>query len=202
MNVTGRRRPGDNVLPGGGTAAMRGALLIAFAVVLGVGLLANSFDDEPRSTASPDDGGQTDGTGSGNGDDGNDTTETSEPETASTHPTAEVTAFALNGSGGTLQGVAGQTTDRLVALGYNTVPGDNTDPVTASVIYYLAGYEGDALEVASALGIAETAVLAMPTPPPVPGGDLKGAQIVVVIGPDYQPPTADATSTSVTATGN
>jgi hypothetical protein len=83
----------------------------------------------------------------------------------------------------------------LSGLGYNVVDGANAADraATATAIYAAAGYEGDALQIASALGIT-AAPQAMPVPPPAPAP--ADALVVVVLGPDFVLPTGETTTTT------
>jgi hypothetical protein len=174
-------------------------VLIAAAVLIGVVLLGKGFDSGflPSASGDPSDEVAT-------GDDGDDTTDDTTDDgstddttatTPSTHAPAEVRVQALNSTGP--QGSAGAATTALSNLGYNVVDGanaaDRAAPATA--IYVAAGYEGDALQIASALGIT-AAPQAMPVPPPAPAP--ADVLVVVVLGPDFVLPSAD-TTTSTTA---
>jgi hypothetical protein len=189
--------------PLAGATSLRGGVLIAVAVLIGVVLLGKGFDsgflpsassDPSDEVATGDDDGGDDGTDDGSTDD---TTDDTSSTTPSTHAPAEVRVQALNSTGP--QGSAGAATAALSELGYNVVDGanaaDRNAPATA--IYVAAGYEGDALQIASALGIT-AAPQAMPVPPPAPAP--ADALVVVVLGPDFVPPAAGDTTTS-TASG-
>ncbi len=183
-----RARGGGDATTGAGSAALRGALLIGLAVVLGVILLGKGFDDGVVASGSDDDGAET-----GADDEGPDdpVTEQTTTTTVAARPPSEVLVFALNGFGGA--GVAGAATDQLNAATYQTVPAADVPAdqrVQASVVYFARGFEADAVGVATTLGLAPTTVMALPVPAPaqVPGGDVKGATVIVVLGPDYAPP--------------
>jgi hypothetical protein len=193
LNRPARRRASGPVT-GGGTAALRGAVLIAVAVVVGVVLLGQGLDSGFVSSSN-DDGDTATTQGNDNGGDDEGTTTTAAP---GPRPAAQVTTWVLNGSG--LQGVAGTNTDLLIAAGYATVPAANAaQDVPATIVYYAAGYEADAVAVTQVLGVASTAAQALPTPAPpaVPNGDIKGATVIIVLGPDIQnaqPPAATTTT--------
>ena len=99
---------------------------------------------------------------------------------------AEVTVWVLNGGGPT--GTATNGTQVVANAGYDTVEAANApQDVPQSIIYYVEGYQPDAAAVAGLLGFPADRVVALPEPPPVPNGDLQGANIVAVLGPDFQP---------------
>jgi hypothetical protein len=176
--------------PLAGAANLRGGVLIAVAVVIGVVLLGKGFDSGflPSSSGDPSDEVATgDGDENGDSDTTDDTTDGTDDTTvtASTHLPAEVRVQALNSTGPS--GSASAATDALSALGYNVVAGDNAADraAPATVIYVAAGYEADAAAIATALGIT-AAAQAMPAPPPAPAP--ADAVVVVVLGPDFVPP--------------
>jgi hypothetical protein len=151
---------------------MRGALLIAAAVLLGAGLLANGFRDDrvaSGSGASPT---------------------TTRPSVASTttvpqaHDPAQVKVLVLNGSGKT--GVAKTAKDQLAAANYTVLEPGNAQggTVTASIVYFAAGYDADASTVAAKLSLPASAVQPLPNPLPPTVADAQGATIVVIIGTD------------------
>ena len=169
-----------------GGAALRGAVLLAIAVILGIVLLQSADDNDAFDPV-------TSGDGDGNGvETATDTTRT--PETTTTtqpvRPAAEVKVLAVNGTG--VRGLAGQYKDRLRAAGYNALaPTDaSKKPHTTSTVFFTAGYEGDARAIAELLEI--TAVAAVPTPPPV--ASLQSANVVVLIGNDKVPASATTTT--------
>ncbi len=187
--MTAPRRRGADGVSGGGSAALRGALLIGLAVVLGIILLGQGFDDGIVST-SDDDAGQ-DEPDDSDGDAGGTLPDQVTTTTVAARAPADVRVYALNGFGGS--GVAGAATAQLSAASYVTVPADNVPAdqrVEASVVYFIPGYDADAVAVAATLGLPATAVmpLPVPAPPQIPGGDTKGANVVAVLGPDYAPP--------------
>jgi hypothetical protein len=176
-----------------GTANLRGGLLIAVAVVIGVVLLGKGFDSGflPSAGGDPSDEvatGGDDGDGEG-GDDA--TTTTAAP--AATHQPAEVRVQVLNSTGPPQS--AGTATDALSALGYNVIDGANAGDrnAPATAVYAAAGFESDAAAIAAALGIT-AAPQAMPNPPPPPAP--ADAAVVVVLGPDFVVPIVPVTPTT------
>jgi hypothetical protein len=153
---------------------MRGALLIIAAVLLGAGLLANGFRDDNVAA----------GSGSAT-----QTTRTTAPGATATtvaqaHDAAQVKVLILNGSG--KSGVAKAAKDQLAAANYTVLePGNATGgTITASIVYFVPGYDADAQTIAAKLGLATTAVQPLPTPLPATIADAQGANIVVIIGTD------------------
>jgi hypothetical protein len=181
---------GPTALPG--AANLRGGLLIAIAVVLGVVLLGKGFDSGflPSASSDPSDEVATGGDdGDGEGDDATTTT----AATATTHQPAEVRVQVLNSTGP--QGSAGAGTDALSDLGYNVIDGANAADrnATASAIFAAPGYEGDAAAIAAVLGMT-AAPQPMPNPPPAPAP--ADAAVVLVLGPDFVLPSGTTTTTT------
>lgn len=96
----------------------------------------------------------------------------------------QIKVIAINATG--RAGVAGQATTKLRNAGYNALqPGNATQSVTnthpASVVYYAAGYQREALTVAALFSLPDSAVRALPTPSPSP--DIKpDTNIAVLVG--------------------
>src|SRR4051812_18696930 len=158
----------------GTSPAMRGALLILVAVLLGAGLLANGFRDDGSSAGS----GSTPTTVHG----GTSSTTTTTPPQA--HDPAQVKVLVLNGSG--KQGVAGGASEQLKALNYTLLEAGNVkgEPLTASIVYFVAGDDVDAPTIAAKLGLPASAAQPLPTPVPDAVADPKDANVVVLIGTD------------------
>lgn len=167
------RRPGGNQSTS--SAALRGALLIAVAVLLGAGLLANGFRDDHSilSNSGP-------------------TPTTKKPTTTAptssvpvqAHDPAQVKVLVLNGSG--KAGIAKAGADLLKAANYTTLEPANAKggTVATSVVYFVAGYDADAAAITAKLGLPAGAAQPLPTPPPAEVADPKDANIVVVVGSD------------------
>ena len=179
-----------------GGAAARGALLLVVALVLGI-LLLRSGGGDPYSrsvrTASP-----------------------GSPEISTPVPTATTVTVPLRTpadikvlptNGTSTANAAANTGNRLKAAGYNVLAATNTtNPATGSNVFYNPGFEREARVIAQLLGFADATVQPMPTPPPVP--DTRGADVIVVVGPDQakagaplatSPPTTARRSTATTA---
>jgi hypothetical protein len=69
------------------------------------------------------------------------------------------------------------------------------------VVYFTAGYQADAQQIAAKLGLAPSAVQPLPSPPPPTIGDPKDANVVVLIGTDA-PVAGGAGAGSTTTTAN
>jgi len=107
------------------------------------------------------------------------TTTTTEPPLV----TEGATVIVANASG--VPGSAGRMTDELTALGFTmgTATNATTGIIEQSIVYYdpgIAAAQAVADSVARVLGgvVVET----VPTPPPVEGGSLDGAGVVVMLG--------------------
>ncbi|HLM63208.1 MAG TPA: LytR C-terminal domain-containing protein [Acidimicrobiales bacterium] len=162
----------------------RGVAVIATAVIIGLFVLRNGFDqsdsdgaDVAAEAPSADDGSTaaTDG-GSGGGGGGS-------PETTAapvTHPAGEVTVLVANASG--VQGAAGELSTTIGEGGYVTLEPTNAPAeVAASQVQYAPDFQADALALATAIGVPAEAVVPITDPPPV---ELSGAQVLVVLGPE------------------
>lgn len=156
-----------------GNAAVRGALLIAVAVVLGLLLLSATDDNDPFSgdTASRERAATT-------------TTSTTTPGAddpaalPDPRPPAEVKVLVANGSG--VNGAASRWSEQLQARGYNVLSATDTrEPATAPAIFYAEGFQAEANVLAGELGLPSSAVQPVPTPSPV--DDTREANLLVVL---------------------
>jgi hypothetical protein len=162
---------------------VRGALLLAIAVILGVVLL-NTFDDgEDPFAQNLVASGQTTTT----------TTVVEAPVATTTtvaapaaRPPAEVKILALNGTA--VRGLGARLRDELTASGFNLLaPDDSTDankPIAATLVYSTPGYEREAADVATRLSLPPTAVQTG-APPAKPQAIALGPNVIVVAGADY-----------------
>lgn len=195
-------RPGQHAAGDGsfgrsaGTAAGRGLVLLAVAVLIGVVLL-NVVDDEPPGheiTA----GNRTADNGAVGEDD---TDDEAPPTTLGTRPPGEVKVLVANASG--VGGAAGRITSVIAEKGYATGNATNaTRRVEDPVIYFADGYQREAAQLAVELGLDVSIVQAMPATPPVP--DLQQAHVLVLVDEDLakgQSPTTTAAATPTTAAG-
>ncbi len=95
---------------------------------------------------------------------------------------ADVIVIVANGSG--VAGLAGQTSETLAGLGFQTLEPTNVDEgAINSSIYYVEGSEPAAVEVAAALGLPASSVAPLPTPAPV--ASIGDAVVLVVLGADF-----------------
>lgn len=185
MARTGRHAAADGSFRrSAGSAALRGGALLALALILGIVLL-NAADDNDAFSPVTAGGSQQPAE--------SETTLPAETTTTTTQPLrppAEVKVLAANGTA--TRGLAGQYKDRLSAAGYNALaPTDaSKKPVAKSVVYFTAGYEGEAKAVADLLEIATTAP--MPQEPPV--ASLQSAHLLVLVGTDKVPAATTTTS--------
>ncbi|HEX2043790.1 MAG TPA: LytR C-terminal domain-containing protein [Acidimicrobiales bacterium] len=170
----------------GGSSA-RGIALLAVAVLLGVFILNQTDPGSSASQSTEELEDVTTTTISANG--VNTLVPTTAPRPA--RPPAEVKVLPANGSG--VAGLGGRVGDRLKARGYtNTLAATNTTrEVSASSVEFNRDFEPEARAVAEALGLPPTVVKALDSPPVA---DTRGADVVVLIGPDLN--TGGTTTTS------
>jgi hypothetical protein len=159
--------------------AVRGGLLIAIAIIIGIVLL-QAIDD-----------------GSGPIGDGGTTTSSIAPTTttaasttttkASTsttkkgasgaaRPASQVTVLVQNGSG--RSGAATTLTNQLRSLGYQTLTPSDAAAQTGNTVYYASGYQKECTTVATVVG-GTAAVKPMPSPTPT---GAERASCLVIIG--------------------
>jgi hypothetical protein len=130
------------------------------------------------------------------------TTTTAAPTTttAAARPPAQVKTLAANGT--KTSGAANKVSDTLRKAGYNVLaPTNATASAASSTVYYVPGFVSEAGAVATALGLAPTTVMPLPSAAPV--ASTNGAQVVVVVGPDLagqSAPTTPSTPTTAPAT--
>lgn len=182
-----------------GMAAGRAAALLAVAVVIGIVLLnaADDDDDEPSRQVSAA---------------GDVPTTTVPLETTTTLPATTSTLASrapkdvkvLSTNGTDVKGAARRATDVLRAAGFNVLaPVDFGKSVTVSAVYFTAGFEREAQGVATSLGLGAAVVKLMPTPPPL--ADARGANVLVVVGPEVAgrlvAPAGGAATTPTTKAG-
>lgn len=168
-------------------------VLAVVAVIVGFLILNNITDDGPS-----DSGGATTPVDSVPDDTTGVSTETS--STTTTEPplvTAGATVVVANASG--VPGSAGRMTVELATLQFEMVePAINSTQsgLTASVVQYDASQTAaQAVAESVARSMGGLAVEVVPTPPPVEGGSLNGAGVLVLLGTDQ----ADKTIAQMTA---
>jgi hypothetical protein len=163
--------------------AVRGAIVVIIAVLLGVWILTKI-----DSSTAVDTGGGTSSTT---------TVATTVPTTAAAPATTAVdkasfTVIVANASG--TSGAAGRKSDAMKADGYQVAePVTNQTKADTTTIFYLSGYEAAAQNVAAYLNISD--IQPMPTPPPV---DLGQAQVLVNLGRDIASDAANQVTTTAT----
>jgi hypothetical protein len=119
---------------------------------------------------------------------------TTTPSTTTTPP-AKVSVLVANGSN--VSGAAGTTSTQLQAGGWKLLPPVNASSnVTASVVYYVAGYQPSAVVIAKSLGLTTTAVQPLTSSAPV--GAVGSADVVVVVGPDVASRGSSSATTTTT----
>ena len=102
------------------------------------------------------------------------------PPPVPTHHPSEVRVLVANGT--SLCGAAGRLATSLSAQGFNVLPPTNADnPADASAMYYVEGYGADGAVLASLLQVDSSRVLPMPSSPPTAPGD---AHVLLHIGAD------------------
>jgi hypothetical protein len=95
-------------------------------------------------------------------------------------PPAEVKVIVLNGSGGVAKGVAGASTTKLKELGYQTADPANAGAEDTTIVYFAEGFEPNAQAIKLALRLSgKVEPIAN-----LKGGDVKDANVVVVLGAD------------------
>ncbi len=190
-----------------GAAALRGALLVGAAVLIGVLLLskndgilasAEGDDDSTEISASNSDDGDGDATSTS-------TSESPQVETSVPEPTTTTTTAApvnlrdkgnvqIHVSNGAwvddvrVGGAAGRTRDELLALGYNMRGVSNWDNgrQEKTTVYFVpgGGFQNDAREVARQIGVAQTQVV--PSPGPAITERLADVDVLVILGADTE----------------
>jgi cytoskeletal protein RodZ len=129
------------------------------------------------------------------------TTPTTKPKTkhsatttTTTIPPSKVVVMVANGS--EVNGAAAAVTAELRPAGWDLLtPTNAATSVTATQIYYVAGYEKSADAIATSLQLPTSVVAPYTTAAPITS--LGSALVAVVVGPDL----ADKTSTTTTTAG-
>lgn len=169
------------------SSATRGAVLVAIAAVLAFLVLRGAADNsqfpvaagavvEPTATAVPDlEVTPDDAVEVGAG--------TVEVDTATARPNSEVSVLVANGTDVT--GQASRLTSQLRNQGFMTREPRNSDPQTASTIFYRPGFAAEAAVVRTVLEVA-TPIAPMPEPDPSIGDgiDLTPVDVLVLVGSD------------------
>ena len=186
-------RQGIGGSPMGSTISI---VLAVVAVIVGFLILNNITDDGGSSAgggSSPVDSGPVDTTDSSAVD--STTTTTTQPPLV----TEGATVVVANASG--VPGSAGRMTTELATLGFTMAEATNSTQsgLEASIVQYdpsIAAAQAVAESVARSMG--GLTVETLPTPPPVEGGSLNGAGVLVLLGTNE----ADKTIAQLSTTGD
>lgn len=192
-------RPGRHAAADGsfgrsaGAAGGRGFGLIALALLLGVGVLNATGDDPPGPQLTVGDRPTTVPSG-----DGDKTTTTVAVTTTTTpaRPPGEVKLLVVNGT--RTKGAAAKVSDRLRPPGYNVLAPTDGTAADSSSVFFGEGFEREAGAIAQSLELAPETVKPLPTPVPVKGGDIRGANVVVLVGPELVTATSGGAATTTT----
>ena len=158
----------------------RGLALIATAVIVGIFLLRNGFDDQgvPDIVSDSPAATQPGGAAASSGDGG--TATTAPPAQAPPKTPAEVTVRVANAAG--VNGAAAEWTGKIADAGYKTVEATNATPNRdATAVLFQAGFDREAGMLAEAIGAPSDGVVALTEPAQVDPG---GANLVVLLGTD------------------
>lgn len=157
----------------------RGLALIATAVIVGIFLLRNGFDDQGiPDVASADTSAVTQpgGEGAAPPADGEAATTTTVPQ----RQPGEITVRVANAAG--VNGAAAEWTGRISDAGYKTVEATNATPNRdTTAVLFAAGFDREASVLAEAIGAPSEGIVALGEPPQVDPG---GANLVVLLGTD------------------
>ncbi len=125
------------------------------------------------------------------------TTHPSSPTTTTTaHPPSSVPVLVANAS--RVSGAAATVTNQLQVGGWAMQPPVNASAqVPTSHVYYVAGQEQAATQIAKSLHLPASAVVPYTTAAPITS--IGTAEVVVVVGPDLASPTSATTTTAATA---
>ncbi len=129
------------------------------------------------------------------------TTPTHQSGSTTTLATNKVSVLVANASG--VSGAAAAVTAELQPAGWNlATPVNASAKVPVSTIYYLAGHQQAAIEIAQALKVPIALVQPYTTAAPI--SSIGAAEVLVVVGPDLATkatsPTATTTATTATTT--
>ena len=160
-----------------GVHTARGALLIGIAVLLGLILLQKVDTGKGSSSRLR---AATDETVA---------TTTSIPRaTTTTRPPSAVKVLVANGT--KTDGMGGSAQRLVAQAGYNALAAVSATPAAIAaqrqtMVYYAAGYDTEARKVGQLLGLGANLPPISPMPASLPVSDLKGANVLLVVGPDY-----------------
>jgi hypothetical protein len=121
------------------------------------------------------------------GQEADDTTDGSTTTTAQQTTTAVTTVHVPSevlvrvGNGARRGGIASAGTSIVEQAGYPTLSPKNAPSTEASIIYFVEGYQADAIAIARLLNVAEAQIAMMPADPGIPQNE---ALLVVILGAD------------------
>lgn len=121
-------------------------------------------------------------TDAGDGSMSTETTDTTATPLDTVRSPAEVRTLVLNAGGP--QGIAGRATELLQAASYTTAAAKNADLNGPSVVYYVEGYEDEAVAVVSVFGPGLDGLVQPLDPANPPSDDIQDAAVIVVVGND------------------
>ena len=154
----------------------RGVALIATAVIVGVFVLRNGWDQNRQVVSAAGDEAPAEGGATTAPPAGSDST----ASTAPLRPPTEVVVRVLNAA--QVPGAAGTWSDALGRAGYQIAEAGNAPETRdATAILFAAGFEREAAELARQMQAPANGVAAIGDPPSV---DPAGAQLVVMLGTD------------------
>jgi hypothetical protein len=104
------------------------------------------------------------------------------PEGPAVRAPSEVKVLVLNGA--QTQGIAGRGTEVLQAASYQTGAPKNANSQRPSAVYYIEGYQAEALAVAEAFGPGLETLVQPLDQNDLPIDDLQASHVIVVIGAD------------------
>ena len=166
------------------SSALRGAVLVALAVLLGYLILGGVADLDFTPVTS---GNNVQPTATRTAvEDETETVPVAQPTEVNTdlaRPNSEVAVLVANGT--EISGQALRLTDRLRNQGFNTRQPQNANQQPASVIYYRPGFAPEATVVRIVLNVT-TPIAPMPEPDPNIGDgiDLGPVDVLVLVGAD------------------
>lgn len=169
------RTPRRAAPPAGPNPASRGLILIVAGVVLGIILLVKGggvgFDSTSTGVTIPE---------------GDAASTTVAPATtAAPVGKAPQTVQVVAGNGSSVSGLAGKTGQFLAQAGYTQVVAtDSLQPVTATVVYFAPGFEGNAEAIGTLLNLQAGQVQALPAGAALAKNQPATAGVVVLIGPE------------------
>lgn len=187
-------QPSRKPAPKGGGAPMGSTISIVIAViavVVGFLILKNINDSDDGGSSSSNTTNPTANT-EGSGDTSSTTSIVStETTTAGTTPpqTVGATVIVANASG--VPGAAGQMTKSLQTVNFTLIEATNSagteTRLDVTKVYYVDTPEALAVAngVVQVFGGGAVVAAVMPTPPPVEGGDIKTATVLVMLGKDF-----------------